>query len=127
MNNEVNPRVMYCLDNIKIEKLSDRKLSVVIDIPVYIGDVKISSINLRIRYVEDFSNTNSACYFLAPNDASILKVSQRFGIKMKRIIVKFKPLDFKYKDKLYVISLIDRFILDDKKWSRDYLLKTLLD
>ena len=73
------------------------------------------------------ANTNSACYFLAPNDASILKVSQRFGIKMKRIIVKFKPLDFKYKDKLYVISLIDRFILDDKKWSRDYLLKTLLD
>ena len=58
MNNDNNSRVMYDLNNIKIEKLSDRKLLVSIDIPVYIGESKISSIKLSARYVEDFTNEN---------------------------------------------------------------------
>ena len=63
MNNDNNSRVMYDLNNIKIEKLSDRKLLVSIDIPVYIGESKISSIKLSARYVEDFTNENNSCYF----------------------------------------------------------------
>jgi hypothetical protein len=125
------------LEKYKIKKLSDYKIQLEYEIPIFSNQEDsvtfIDTIKIKVRYRIDpderrHSNELPTYYpilFKYPN-RFIQKLSQKWKIKMKFISISRKS-ELHVIDGHLISGLYSEFIFKDKNWTRDYLINKILE
>jgi hypothetical protein len=120
---------------IKIRKLSESKISINYEIPIFcqVNDSVriIDKLKIKIRYKlnnDDRKNLNEfPTYHLIPfKDRFVQILSQNWKIKKKFIIFSRKSGIFEL-DKYLISGIYCGIIFNDKSWARDYILNRILN
>lgn len=106
-----------------ISKLSDKKIMIKSEVPIYFGNTNtiIEIINIKIRYRRE----GDVYLFCQKRGNNIINtLSRKYSIKMKNI-------DYIYSqnssyENATIISNIEGFRFNDVSWYRDYQLKKLI-
>ena len=100
------------------------------DVPVYLGDGELilEVVTLKIRYKIDDDVPN---LYLMIGFGKVMNIlSRKYGIKMRNIVLKYETnnITFESNCSTYDITpVVKCFRFCDKSWSRDYLLKRVLE
>jgi len=132
-----NKNYLENLEKYKIKKISDYKIQLEYEIPIFATQEDsvtfIDTIKIKVRYRIDRDElrhqnelpTYYPILFKYPNKF-IQKLSQKWKIKMKFISISRKN-DLHVIDGHLISGLYSEFIFDDKSWTRDYLINKILE
>lgn len=134
MGGVISNKIVKKLSNKIVKKLSDRKLMLIYDVPIFLenGDF-ICNIKLKYKYKNIFklSNDYNRC---GGTDGNINMLSQKFKVKMSNIkqISDVNEYDGRYKVRINDTNLsfdyvIKCYIICDKIFTRDFLIKKIID
>lgn len=126
---------MGTLEKYKVKKLSDYKIQLEYEIPIFSNQEDsvtfIDTIKIKVRYRIDpderrHQNELPTYYLIPFKDRFLQILSQKWKIKKKFIHLK-RNGGLHTIDGYLISELYCGFIFDDKSWTRDYLISKILE